>query len=526
MKIVNSQSNDLNSTYSGHSPEPYEVGELCVVIALLVLALLLRSYHLNDFPLMIHNDEMNCGLEARAVLHDPQRPFFIGTGWSGHPNFGYLFGGISLLISDSLWGLRLGSAIMGVFSLLWIYLFMREGFNRRIALTTLFLATVFHFHIYFSRIGTHFNHAAFFIPLCLWLALRASRNWNIWWCLAAGLCTGLALQVYPATHVLIPAFFIWIIFQLCSPKTSSQRKELIIGIDLCLISMLFSLSPMIIHYVTGGALGERSGRTFLFTKENLNHLAFDIGPLTYTKILWYQLQSMTYALLLKGDKCLQYGYQGMLVGPLLPFILWGLWISVPSWKNAASLLLLLVITLTWSTGGLLLVDPPAFQRLISFGFLLPAFAALGLECIQKLSPLWKRITLTVVLVGWTSWNATAAWSFYLHQPVWARDMIVRRLESDPSIKGLLFVSDQYENMKYESFLYMAPNVIAQHVYADELQSSAAQCPKPCAIAIPVPPKSVTTSPPSPLSENDATPWEQVSWPSDGGIRSMYWKIIR
>ena len=522
--MINFKSSEAKSVQGNSLSEPFTIKELFLVFALLSFAILLRAYHLHDFPLMIHNDEMNCGLEARAVLHDPHRPFLLGTGWSGHPNFGYLFGGISLLISDTLWGLRLGSAVMGVFSLLFMYLFMREGFNRRIALITLFLATVFHFHIYFSRIGTHFNQAAFFIPLCLWLSLRAARDWNRWWCLAAGLSTGLAMQVYPATQVLLPVFFVWIVLQLFFLSNASSKKEFLRGALLCAVGTVVALSPMIIHYFTGGALEERSGRTFLFTKENLDHLAFDIGPLNYAKIFWYQLQAMTVKLFFKGDACIQFGYQGMLVGPLLPFVIWGIGCAVMRWKEAASQLLLLIISLTWITGGLLLVDPPAFQRLIAFGFLLPAFAALGLEWLQKLSRRWKQILLTFVLLGWAGWNANTAYYFYMHQPVWARDIAVRHLESDQSIKGFLLVTNQDENMRYESYQFMAPRVNTMRVAPPDFTAGLAQCPKPCAVAVPLISGSLPKPPPS-TSDQSSIQWQHLSWPSDGGERAMYWAIL-
>src|SRR6185437_8141705 len=134
-------------------------GDCLLLGGLLVVGAALRLPNLASMTYVVHGDEASCALEALRWLHGEVHTL-LSTGWYGLPVLGY---GIPALVmhfaGDSLFGLRLSSVIVGLLSLIVMYLLAREFAGRRVAFVATALLAVSHLHIQFSRSGIHYIHA-------------------------------------------------------------------------------------------------------------------------------------------------------------------------------------------------------------------------------------------------------------------------------------------------------------------------------------------------------------------------------
>src|SRR5437588_10802939 len=87
--------------------------ELLLLLALTVLALVVRLVQLDMVPPGLHHDEALNGLNAQMLLRTGERPIYLGSKFNGEPLLEY-----SLIASESLFGMtpfavRLPSALFG-----------------------------------------------------------------------------------------------------------------------------------------------------------------------------------------------------------------------------------------------------------------------------------------------------------------------------------------------------------------------------------------------------------------------------
>jgi len=185
--------------------------EIGLVLALAVLAFGLRLWRLSTLPGVIWDDEILYLHDAIVVPADAGLPSPFASGTWGAPYLhAYLIAASSWLIDDRAVALRLVSAIPGALTVPFLYLALRELFDRRVAFFGAVLLALSCWAILLSRHGYVWAVNGFAEAVVLWALARGLRSRRMLDFAVAGAFLALGV-VYSYAAALMPlvlaAFF-------------------------------------------------------------------------------------------------------------------------------------------------------------------------------------------------------------------------------------------------------------------------------------------------------------------------------
>jgi len=178
-----------------------------IVASATAIALALRVISLDRAPLTFSGDEGQMAMEAvRVGLGELLDPF--ATGWLGHPTLWFFLQSFSMnVFGDSVFGVRMISALLGSASIGSTYFFARLLYNRRVAALTAILLATYHFHIHFSRMALNNIADPLFGTLILSFLILGCRTRRFSMFGLTGLLLGLALYFYPGARLFVILVF-------------------------------------------------------------------------------------------------------------------------------------------------------------------------------------------------------------------------------------------------------------------------------------------------------------------------------
>ncbi|GAP05736.1 MAG TPA: hypothetical protein DEQ80_00515 [Anaerolinea thermolimosa] len=204
-------------------------GALLVVVAL-VLAYF-RFYDLNRLPMNMVSDHAEKLLDVGDVLHGQFKIFFERN--TGREAFQFYWTALMALIFKtgiSFLSLKIGTVIVGVVTLIYIFRLGHELGGKWVALYALFFAGIAYWPNIISRIGLRFPLYPFCVAPVMYYLLRGLRrgyrNDFIW----AGLWLGLGLHGYTASRI-VPALVIVavVLYSIHSQSAGRRRQALVWG---------------------------------------------------------------------------------------------------------------------------------------------------------------------------------------------------------------------------------------------------------------------------------------------------------
>jgi 4-amino-4-deoxy-L-arabinose transferase-like glycosyltransferase len=455
--------------------------EVAVLISLLLGAAGLRLWKIESFPIMLHNDEMSCGLEGLRFLGEDQWPVFR-TGWLSSPNLGFFATSLSLrFLGADLIGLRAGSVVLGLLSLLGAYVLFRTVFGVPVAQLVLLLTIPYHWHVHLSRIGLHNIQSTTTTVWALALFMMGLQRSGWHWFALSGVVSGIGVQTYFSAR-LVP-FVLAALVVAVAFLDRGRRQRAVIGLGLAAVGFGVACAPLIRHYVENpGVLGERSRDVLVFSEVRADHVRSVIGTREPLAVAKFQIVNV--AQFISGkDNSVQYGFRE----PFLPVVLWPLAVlgsllgfvavctrvkssssAIPGPRDPiGNALLWIVIAGTLSTGGLLTIDPPFSPRLSSLSVFLMVPPAVALVWLGGLSVVrnraWLRAALGFAVLGITAlvwwFNLSAYFQRYpelMHGG--RRDRLARLLHSEPDVSAMLNVSDRSEDVEHQAYRFLADHV--------------------------------------------------------------------
>lgn len=188
--------------------------ELLSVLAVTLLAVVVRFYKLGGIPRILDGDEGLIGLFAQSTTSGTlANPFAL---WE---NFGAMY---LQLINTSIglfgvnaFALRLLPAIGGTLAIPSIYLLARWIGGRRIALIAALILAFSHTHIHFSRIvSVAYIHGTWLAPLELYLLLSGLEKRQSWRTALSGIILAIHFSVYVTAQVIAALAFIFMLLSL------------------------------------------------------------------------------------------------------------------------------------------------------------------------------------------------------------------------------------------------------------------------------------------------------------------------
>ena len=217
-----------------------------LLIAIIVLAAILRICWLGEAPNTFSTDEASNGYDAYSIL------------LTGRDRYGNFLPLLLQAFNDSreslyvflvipfikLWGLnefsvRFPAAVAGILTVPVVYFLAKELFTReRIALFASFLVAISPWSIYFSRLAFRAN--LFPLVFCLGL-LFFCRSWRKpYYLIVSSLCFGLCLHSYSAARVFVPLFLLGLV-AICYRRLIKHLAISLIATILFLVIFLFLL---------------------------------------------------------------------------------------------------------------------------------------------------------------------------------------------------------------------------------------------------------------------------------------------
>jgi 4-amino-4-deoxy-L-arabinose transferase-like glycosyltransferase len=444
----------------------WRLSEVVTLVTIMLAAALLRVVAIEDYPVVLHNDEMSCMMAARLFLGG--NPPIFGVGWFNCPNLGFFLTSLFLrVLGQTLFALRLSSAVAGLLSLVAGYLIVRRFFGIRPALLLLIMTTPFHWHLHFSRAGFHYMQAASLSTIVIWLFVLAFDRRSPVIFAASGVVAGIACQTYYAAWLTPFILVAWGISRGVSDR--SLRSTAAKGLGVTLLFLVITTAPLLVYYTSDeNAAISRSRDVFLLSEHNQSHVAHAYGSNEPVRVL--AINAVHLAGLFIGttyDSCLQYGFRHAFIDPfLLVFFLAGLAYAATRYRDPGGQLLWIWFLFTLAAGGLMTVDAPFSPRLIGIVPMVLVFASLFVDRILHLD--WFRhrrwrstgaiALVALVIAGSASWNLYMTFVRY-PKDYWynQRDFIVRLVLDLKHVRQIANF-DAKEEFDHEAYRALIPQI--------------------------------------------------------------------
>ncbi len=344
---------------------------------------------------------------AIAAFMRPDGPWALkGSSFGGHPNFGFWLSSIPSQLTGviTLWNIRIAGGVIGLLSLLFFSLAVRDGIGRGTSILFLIFALPFHLHVHYSRTAYAYNHALLAAGLFFWLVVRLFKFPTRLHATLAGVGVGVCLLVYSAAHVLPLALagtlLTLFIFPPRSPTlTSHSFPRVSLGWLCALGGFLLIFGCQLYEWITAG-YQSRAASQFILSPGSRRHLELSIGhPLTDLQIFVNSFWN-TLKFFYLEDSSGQYSFRGAPLDMLaMTLACVGLVVFVYRAFNRDYISLMVIFSAILTVAGsMLMVEANFSPHLVLFSLFLPLSCAVGLEALLR--PITRRhlyLASTIVL---------------------------------------------------------------------------------------------------------------------------------
>lgn len=175
--------------------------ELTIFLIIVGIAAFFRLYQLDQFPPGLYPDEAMNGNNAIQSLETSQYNIFYPEN-NGREGLFIGLQAISLKIFGiHAWSLRIVSAIIGILTVIGLYLLTRELFEWRLAAISSFLMAISFWHVNFSRIGFRAIMLPFILVYVFYFLWKGIKKAHLTDFFLAGIFGGLGFYTYISYRV-------------------------------------------------------------------------------------------------------------------------------------------------------------------------------------------------------------------------------------------------------------------------------------------------------------------------------------
>ncbi len=171
---------------------------ILILILILLIASFFRLWQIDSIPSGLYPDEAMNANDALSSLENNQFKVFYTENNGREGLYLWLVAGSFKLFGPSIWSLRLVGAILGILTVLALYLLAKELFNEKIALISSFFLSVSFWHTNFSRIAFRGILVPLILCLSFYFLLRGFRKKSSLSFIWSGIFFGLGLYTYLA----------------------------------------------------------------------------------------------------------------------------------------------------------------------------------------------------------------------------------------------------------------------------------------------------------------------------------------
>ncbi|HEY4520591.1 MAG TPA: glycosyltransferase family 39 protein [Candidatus Paceibacterota bacterium] len=227
-----------------------------IVLIILAVASFFRFYQIADTPPGLYPDEAMNGTNALDSLETGDFRVFYPDN-NGREGLFITLQAFSIKIFGiHPWSLRIVSALIGVLTILGLFLLTRQLYDANMAYLASFLGAIAFWHVNFSRIGFR----AIMVPLILvyafyfiWKGLQKNNLIDFFW---AGLISGLGFYTYTSYRValfiplvLFITYWAYLRKDFSHSKYEITRYYLLRGFALFFLVAFFTALPLAIYFI-------------------------------------------------------------------------------------------------------------------------------------------------------------------------------------------------------------------------------------------------------------------------------------
>jgi 4-amino-4-deoxy-L-arabinose transferase-like glycosyltransferase len=356
-----------------------------ILLLIIIIAAVLRFWQLGDIPSGLYRDEAANGLDALDVIEgrrEGESPFYFATNNGREPLYIYLTALFVGAIGQSAESVRLGAAVIGTITTIFIYLLARAWFKRRTGILSAWVWAITVWPLHLSRIGLRPILLPMMMTITLWLGTLAYRSQrdgrsNNWLWLLSGIIYGASFYTYLAvrfTPIMLAAIIVYLVL-------TKRHKPLWPGVLWFALGAFIILIPLVLlAFQQPELVAGRLDQVSVFNPDvNDGNV---IG--TLLENIWLALGLF----IVKGDTIVRHNPSGRAlfdIFMLIPFLIGLVW-CFRNWRRpAAATLIIWIIIMLGPT--ILAEDTPHFLRAVG---ILPAavmLPALGLSLLWS----WPKL---------------------------------------------------------------------------------------------------------------------------------------
>ena len=219
--------------------------DLVWMFGLVIAGLLIGAYRLQGWPDMLVGDEGNFWTVARDLANGSLHASIFGNGVYSFPVFSsFLQDWVLKLFGIDLWGWRFGSVLMGVATVIPLYLLAREAFDRKVAIVASIVMLASPYFLAFARLGYNNIQALFITVLALyWLYAGLQRGSNLLTFLA-GVACGLGFYTFFSARGAVVIALAYVVLLWWTRKfhfKQAAHAVLLIGLGMLLVIVPYFL---------------------------------------------------------------------------------------------------------------------------------------------------------------------------------------------------------------------------------------------------------------------------------------------
>ncbi len=379
--------------------------------AIVLFAFAARVWQIGEIPFTLGGDEATQGAEALRVVNGHLRNPLTISWWYSVPTLFFFYNSLTIgWLGATITAQRLPWAVLGTLTLPVVFWLAARLKGVLFGLLVAALVALYHFHIHFSRLGSHQIADPLFVSAALLLFYRARQRGNVLdWVLLGGVC-GLSLYAYAGarlTPVLILATVVYLMLY-DRPRFAREHWR---GLLLALGAFLIVGAPMLqIAYLFPAYFNDRLDTVGIFQNGWLERESANTGESTLT-VLLYQLRRAALGFNFYTDRTVWYGLPQPLLDPIFgALFLLGLgYATLRAFVPPADRRLFPMVAWWWGAtilGGALTENPPSSMRLVTLTVPVCFFIALALVQIARSArravsdvPIKFALVVAVLLFG-------------------------------------------------------------------------------------------------------------------------------
>lgn len=253
---------------------------LIFLLAIIAAAIFLRLWKLDSIPPGLYPDVAINGNNALETLRTGNFKVFYPENNGREGLFMWLISFSFLLFGPSVWSIKIVAALIGILTIIGLYLLTKELFvqstgdeDKRkaeiIALLSAFLLATSFWHISFSRIGFRMIFIPFILVFGFYFLFKGLKSQKLSAMIISGIFFGLGFYTYISYRFVVFLLPLTLFLWWLAYNKQKQVKQFLKFVVFCLVFAGAVALPLGIYFL--GHLGDFTGRTAgvsIFGQEN------------------------------------------------------------------------------------------------------------------------------------------------------------------------------------------------------------------------------------------------------------------